>query len=261
MRQSGQIIVLMYHIIATDVTRPEWTRTPAELRDDIALLEAEGYFPINLRDLVHGRVDVPYGNSPVVLTFDDSTPGQYWLLPDGALDPDCAVGIMQAAAAEGDWAPRATFFPLLEGEDPQRIVFGQPEWREQKLRDLVAWGYEVGSHTVSHLRLNEIPAEEVRRQLALSKATLEEMIGGGYQVESLATPYGAYPESDDLFEGSYQGISYDYRAVVEVGGGPCPSPLSPEFDPRHIPRVNATGSALRDLVEHFKRHPELRFWA
>jgi hypothetical protein len=49
--------------------------------------------------------------------------------------------------------------------------------------------------------------------------------------------------------------------VVEVGGGPCPSPLSPEFDPLHIPRVNVTGSALRDLVEHVKQHPELRFWA
>ena len=261
MRQDGQIIVLMYHIIATDVTRPEWTRTPAELRNDIALLKAEGYFPINLRDLVHGRVDVPGGDSPVVLTFDDSTPGQYRLLPDGALDPDCAVGIMQAATADGDWAPRATFFPLLEGEDPQRIVFGQPEWGVHKLRDLAAWGYEVGSHTVSHLRLNEISAEEVRRQLALSKAMLEEMIGGGYQVESLATPYGAYPGSDDLFSGTYQSIAYHYRAVVEAGGGPCPSPFSPAFHPLHIPRINVTGPALRDLVEFYRGRPDLRFVA
>jgi len=130
MRHSGQIIVLMYHIIATDVTRPEWTRTPAELSNDIALLKAEGYFPINLRDLVHGRVEVPGGNSPVVLTFDDSTPGQYRLLPDGALDPDCAVGILQAAAAEetGLTGRRSS---VAGGGRPQRIVFGQPEWRVQ----------------------------------------------------------------------------------------------------------------------------------
>ena len=59
MREAGRIMVLMYHIIAADVTRPEWTRTPAEFREDIALLKAEGYYPINLRDLAHGRLDVP----------------------------------------------------------------------------------------------------------------------------------------------------------------------------------------------------------
>ncbi len=261
MRQSGQIMVLMYHIIAADVTRPEWTRTPAEFRDDIALLKADGYYPINLRDLAHRRVDVPAGKSPVVLTFDDSTPGQYRLLPDGSLDPQCAVGIMQAAVTEGDWASRATFFPLLDVEACERVVFGQPEWKTEKLRNLVGWGYEVGSHTISHLRLNEIPAEEAKRQLALSKAMLEEMIGRGYVVESLATPYGAHPHSDGLFSSAYKGIPYDYRAVVEVTGGPCPSPFSPEFDPLHIPRVNVTGVTLAELVEYFRQHPETRFRA
>lgn len=259
MRETGQIMVLMYHIVAADVTRPEWTRTPTDFRDDIALLRAEGYYPVNLRDLSHGRMDVPAGRSPVVFTFDDSTPGQYRLLPDGSLDQECAVGIMQAAVAEGDWAARATFFPLLDVEASERVVFGQPDMKSEKLQNLVEWGYEVGSHTISHLRLNEIPAEEARRQLALSKAMLEDMIGGGYQVESLAPPYGAYPETDSLFKGTYQGVAYDYRAVVEVGGGPCPSPFSPGFRPLHIPRVKVTGTALRELVEYFKQHPEMRF--
>jgi len=261
MLETGRIMVLMYHIIAAEVTRPEWTRTPADFRDDIALLKSEGYYPINLRDLAHGRVDVPAGRSPVVLTFDDSTPGQYRLLSDGSLDPECAVGIMQTAVAEGDWASRATFFTLLDTEASERVVFGQPEKKSEKLRNLVDWGYEVGSHTISHLRLNEITAEEARRQLALSKVMLEEMIGGGYEVESLAPPYGAYPESDSVFTGTYQGVAYDYRAVVEVGDGPCPSPFSPDFRPSHIPRVKVNGTALRELVEYFKRHPEMRLWA
>ena len=107
--------------------------------------------------------------------------------------------------AEGDWASRATFFPLLDAEASERVVFGQPEKKSEKLRNLVDWGYEVGSHTISHLRLNEIPAEEARRQLALSKVMLEEMIGGGYEVESLAPPVRRLPGKRQYLHGRLRG--------------------------------------------------------
>jgi hypothetical protein len=62
--------------------------------------------------------------------------------------------MLQAAVAAGDWAPKASFFPLLYVDPPANIVFGQPDYAEQKLRRLVAWGYEIGSHAVTHQDLS-----------------------------------------------------------------------------------------------------------
>lgn len=281
-------MVLMYHIIGPGEELSEWTRSPDSFRRDLELLQAEGYWPINLRDLVRAHaswvdrrggfadeavdagprtggtspvelLSAPGGTAPVVLTFDDSTQGQYRVLPDGRLDPDCAVGIMQAAVARGAWAPQATFFPLLEMPTPERVVFGQPQWGERKLRSLVDWGYEVGSHTLSHLKLDDASPADAVRELALSKAVLERMIGGGFEVETLALPYGLYPDSDTLFAGAFEGIEYRYRGVVQVGGGPCPSPFSTGFDPLHIPRIQVTGLALDEQIAFFRKHPELHF--
>ncbi|MCL5942449.1 MAG: polysaccharide deacetylase family protein [Actinobacteria bacterium] len=256
--ELGLIPVLEYHLIGTPES--QWTRTPENFRKDIALLKSEGYYPINLRDLVTGAIDIPAGKTPVVLTFDDSSPGQYRLLEDGSLDPDSAVGILQAAVAAGNWAPRGTFFILLDVRPKDKMVFGQPESRRRKLKQLVAWGYEVGSHTVTHLNLKKAPREESVKQLALSKATLEQYIGGGYQVETISIPFGEYPADDALLSrGEWEGKGYAYIGAVEVAGGPSPSPYSTEFRPLHIPRIQVTGDALANTLQMFKDNPELRY--
>jgi hypothetical protein len=83
--EMGKIPVLEYHIIGT----PEdtYNRSPEHFREDIALLESQGYYPINLRDPASGNIDIPAGKSPVALTFDDSSEGQYCILDDGTWTP------------------------------------------------------------------------------------------------------------------------------------------------------------------------------
>jgi peptidoglycan/xylan/chitin deacetylase (PgdA/CDA1 family) len=262
--EMGQIPVLMYHHF--DTKEAEWTRTPENFRSDIALLKAENCYPINLRDLAAGNIDIPAGKTPVVITFDDSSPGQYRILDDGTLDPDCAVGILQAAVDAGDWASRATFFCLLDVNPKERILWGQPELKQGKLVDLVDWGYEVGSHTITHLNLSDASVEDAVWQLAESQATLEELIGGGYQVTSIAIPFGEYPDSDDILAGGeYEGITYAYTAAVSIALRVCPSPFSSKFEPLHIPRIRGgqnpvTGQTyLADALQSFKDHPELRY--
>lgn len=255
--EMGQVLVLMYHLIDSEET--EWTRTPENFRKDIALLKAEGFYPINLRDLASGNIDIPAGKSPVAITFDDSSPGQYRILDDGSTDPDCAVGIMQAAVEAGGWASRASFFVLLDVVPKERELFGQ-EKQQEKLHNLVDWGYEIGSHTVTHLNLKEASKTEAMKQLAQSQATLEDMIGGGYKVTSLSIPYGEYPSSDDLIKsGKYEGTSYAYSAAVSIANTPSASPFSTEFDPLHIPRVRGSVNYLADVVKKFKSNPELRY--
>lgn len=253
--EMGRIPVLMYHAIKKTIVPPE------RLREDIDLLKAAGFYPTTIREMAEGRMDIPAGKSPVVLTFDDSSPTHYRIFDDGSLDPDCAVAILQAAVAAGDWAPKASFFPLLYVDPPANIVFGQPAYAEQKLRDLVEWGYEVGAHTVTHQDLSVATPGRIKKELAQSQSQLETMIGGGYQIYTLNPPYGEYPDDESLLTaGEYEGVTYEYSAVLMAAGRSAPSPFSSKFDPIHIPRITAyPKNTVPDLVEYFENHPELRF--
>jgi peptidoglycan/xylan/chitin deacetylase (PgdA/CDA1 family) len=239
------VLVLEYHRIGEPEGR--WQRTPANFRADLERLLADGYYPVNLRDLAAGDLGmVPRGKRPVVLTFDDSAEGQFRMLSDAQVDPTSAVGILLDfhQAHPADWPLRATFFVLQDAEGPGRATFGQPEWTEQKLHKLVEWGMEIGGHTIGHANLAESAPEEVKRQLALSQTRLEGLLPG-YRLTSLSVPYGEYPEDESLLvSGEYQGQAYAYQAVVQVSGGLAPSPHTEAFDPYHIPRVQAIGSEL-----------------
>ncbi len=256
--EMGQVLVVMYHLIDSEET--EWTRTPENFRNDIALLKAEGFYPVNVRDLASGNIDIPAGKSPVVITFDDSSPGQYRILDDGSVDPDSAVGILQEAAKASDWASRASFYCLLDVVPKEREVFGQPDRQQEKLRNLVNWGYEVGSHTVSHLNLSEAGVDEATKQLAESQATLEELIGGEYAVTSISIPFGEYPADESILaSGEYDGITYSYTSGLALGSKPSASPFSTDFDPMHITRIRGSASYLTDAIQNFKDNPELRY--
>lgn len=257
--EMGDILILEYHTIA----RPEgrWTRTPENFRGDLEYLLTHGYYPVNLTDVVRKNLDhVPRGRRPVVLTFDDSTTGQFHYLEDGSIDPDCAVGILLAMheAYGDDWPLRATFFVLLCADEPGALLFRQSASGPQKVRALVDWGMEVGSHTIHHMNLAQITAEEVRWELAVSQNRIMALVPG-YTVRSFSVPYGAYPSDVSLLKGGYSesaDLRYRYEAAVQVGYGSAPSPLSPDFSPYFIPRVQAFQASLDQWFSYYERHPE-----
>jgi hypothetical protein len=97
--ELGTVPVMMYHRLTS---KPgEYDMTPAAFRAQVRRLLHSGYRPIDARDLARGRVDVPAGMTPVVLTFDDGSPGQFALRADGRLDPGCAAGILTAEVCQG----------------------------------------------------------------------------------------------------------------------------------------------------------------
>jgi peptidoglycan/xylan/chitin deacetylase (PgdA/CDA1 family) len=257
--ELGSIPVLEYHLIEEPEAR--WSRTPANFQADIDRLMEEGYYPINLIDLADGFIDVPLGLSPVVLTFDDSSLGQCRYTESGTPDATSACGILLRASEEHPdaWRMRATFFVLLDVDVPERILFGQPEWAEQKLRDLVGWGMEIGSHTISHYALDQNNPDQVAKQLALPEATVEAMVPG-YELRSLSPPFGIYPSDDVvLVSGSWGDSSYDLDAAVHVAGGVSVSPFDPVFDPLHITRVQATQGDIDEVLGHLAANPADRF--
>jgi len=238
--ELGSVPILEYHLIG----RPEgpWCRTPENFRRDLRMLYDAGYYPVRLLDYVAGRMDVPAGRSPVVLTFDDSSAGQFRvLMAKGGPRPDpaSAVGILEEfARLHPDFPARATFF-VLPGISRRLRLFGQPEFWAWKLNYLVQHGYELGNHSLWHQNLAQADPEEVARQLALAQDAVAVFVPG-YRLQSLALPFGAWPTPRGLAAtGSHQGLAYHHRAILLVGAGPAPSPADKRFDPLALPRIQA----------------------
>jgi peptidoglycan/xylan/chitin deacetylase (PgdA/CDA1 family) len=263
--ELGQIMVLMYHEIGAE--EAEWVRTPDNFRRDLETLYAGGYRLIAMNDLIDGHIDIPAGTTPVVLTFDDGTAGQFrYLEQDGkpVIDPDCAVAILEEFYKEHpDFGLAATFYIFYSGPP-----FAQPDYVEDKLAYLVERGFEIGNHTYAHVfpGLRSLSPDEARKELAYQVKTTREYLPA-YQVRSLALPYGSHP--DDLsyiVKGSYEGIDYHNEAILLVGSHPSPSPFHVNYNPAGIPRIRASelqeyvvGTGMYDWLEHFQENPENRY--
>jgi peptidoglycan/xylan/chitin deacetylase (PgdA/CDA1 family) len=101
----------------------------------------------------------------VSLTFDDSTADQMVALP-----------IMEKYAMPG------TFY-VISG------YVGEPGYLSRTdLATIAAKGHEIAGHTISHPDLTTVPAEEAKRQVCNSRATLTSW---GYPQTSFAYPYAA----------------------------------------------------------------------
>jgi peptidoglycan/xylan/chitin deacetylase (PgdA/CDA1 family) len=149
---------------------------------------------------------------------------------------------------------------LLDVDAPQRILFGQPEYADQKLKMIVNLGGEVGSHTVSHERLDLVSEERIRWQFAFSTHWLEERIGDGYKVISLSLPFGMYPQNEDLIRGGEsEGVSYAFSGAAEVAGGAERSPYADGFDPYHIARAQVVPNYIESIYATFENRPTLKY--
>jgi peptidoglycan/xylan/chitin deacetylase (PgdA/CDA1 family) len=258
--ELGRVMILEYHKI--DHPEERWTRTPENFRHDLDTLYARGYRLVALGDLLDGRIALPAGTTPVVLTFDDSSPGQFrYLEPSGApeLDPRCAVGILEAFAREHpDFGRGATFF-VLPGADPPNRLFNQPEHAGRKLQFLVSRGYEIGNHTLSHANLGKYDETTVRRQLAEAQTWIQRSVPG-YKIRALALPHGVYPKDVDwALSGSVKGVTYNHDAILKVSGGAASSPFSRDWDPARLPRIQAIESELKRWLRYFEQNPQERF--
>lgn len=255
--ELGQVMILMYHEIGHPES--EWCRTPDNFRQDLDTLYRKGYRLISLNDFIDGNIDIPAGTSPVVLTFDDGSGGQFRYLENGTLDPDCAVAILEDFYRQyPDFGLAATFFIYYEHP------FRQDEHIQSKLNYLAQKGLEVGNHTYTHENLRRLSPGEARRQLALHIRRTRDYLSG-YQVRSLALPYGEHPDQMDyIISGTWEDISYYHEAVLLVGANPAPSPFSHDFNPAALPRVRASemftaGVGIYEWLEILDEHPDRRF--
>jgi len=153
--------ILNYHSVgpvADDYTVPE-----AAFAQQLDWLAAQGFHTASLNQLVEHRLPP----RPVILTFDDGK-------------EDALTTVLPALRKRG---MVGSFFVITS-------LIGQPGYLSwDDVRALAAAGMEIGSHTVDHARLADLPDDRVRAELMDSKRELEAHLQK--PIEALAYPYNS----------------------------------------------------------------------
>jgi len=258
--ELGRVMILEYHKV--DYPEERWTRTPENFRRDLESLYRRGYRLLGLNALLERKIDLPAGTTPVILTFDDSSPGQFRYIEENGrlvVDPKCAVGILEAFGREHpDFGHVATFYVLPGASKPNRL-FNQPEYEGRKLQYLARQGFEIGNHTLWHANLGKYDEIIVRGQIAEAQQWIQRHVPD-YRIRTIALPHGVYPKDVSwAVRGMAKGTTYNHEAILMVAGGPAPSPFSRSFDPLRLPRIQAVERDLAYWLAYFDQHPEERF--
>ena len=270
--ELGVIPVLEYHVFTTDPDQEaQFARTIDDFKADLQWLYDNGFSVVPLKDVVQNNIRAPAGKKPVVLTFDDSTAGQFRYLigADGGvtIDPNSAVGVMEAFYAAHPDFGRGGFFGVLPNEafcfswQLEEREDDQNEYCGQKLTWLLDNGYEVGNHTLNHTDLRDLDDDEFLEEVGGAIDALK-AYDARIEANILVMPFGNYPDVETkqhqrawLREGfTWEGNDYLIIACLMVGSNPTESPVSTEFDSMWIARMQVFDEDAN--VEDAEGNPE-----
>jgi peptidoglycan/xylan/chitin deacetylase (PgdA/CDA1 family) len=194
---APNISVLMYHQVGHFV-QPQNHRAcfcdVGRFRAQMALLKYAGYRVISMADAYAALfTGAALPSRSVVLSFDDG----YQNFADHALPvltdfgyPSVLFAVSGLLGQSARWlADAADSAPLLSAS---------------ALSELRSAKVEIGSHSVSHPRLSKLESAQVWREIADSKAALEDLLSA--PVPFFAYPYGDYNAAvrDAVAQAGYQ---------------------------------------------------------
>lgn len=274
--ELGFVPILEYHVITTNPKEvAQFVRLADDMRADLQWLYDNDFHVVPLSDVVDNTIQVPPGKHPVALTFDDGTSSHFSYLEDASgkivmdkngdpvIDPDCAVGILEAFYAEHpDFGHGAHFAPLIFN------AFAYPDTEQDALFDQkVLWmvenGYEIGNHTHQHNNLTDIPNEEFMMAIGEPQIFMDNLLGDhpGNASDIITLPYGSTPDADihpDQREMMRNGFTYNgqhisIRGAMLVGADPAPSPAGIQWDKLWIPRIQMFKESIDFWFGMFER--------
>ncbi len=212
-----RIPILMYHVTESapaGTPFPELWVSPETFADQMQAIEDAGYTAITMRDAEDywaGRRRVP--RKPIVLTFDDGYRSH--------------VGVALPELEKRGW-PGVLYLEVAALKKP-----GAEGIPEADVRKLIAAGWELGAHTMTHPDLTTLDAAALTEEIAGSRKLLRKRFGGA--VDAFCYPAGKY---DDTVIAAVEDAGYASATTVEEGlAGPGDEPFT-----RHRIRVNGSDS-------------------
>lgn len=217
-----RVPILMYHVIDTP---PPGTPNldlwvdPSEFQRQMTWLAAHGYHAVTLDQwwtAWHGGARLP--PRPIVISMDDGFRGWY----------------TQAAPilAQLGW-PAVMNVAMSHVGRLQKPPAGGPtraQWQIQPymLRALLAAGWELDSHSLTHPHLTPLSADQLAAEVGQSRTALE--VYGGL-VDFFCYPYGEY---DPAVVAAVRAAGY--AGATTVAGGIASS----AGDPYRLPRIDVS---------------------
>jgi peptidoglycan/xylan/chitin deacetylase (PgdA/CDA1 family) len=213
------IPVLMYHRVcaSTETARvtSDFVVAEATLRKQLTYLSARGYRTPSVTQALEA-VDAVEARRSVLLTFDDGYLDNYAI----ALPILQELGFTATVFVLANATQRVNFWDYASATASAALM-GPAE-----IRAMVDAGITIGSHGISHRRLDALSDEEARRELVASKALLEDLTGK--PVDLFAYPFGVVtPRLKDMVRDA------GYLGAFAVNSGP----FDFQADPYEIRRV------------------------
>ena len=204
----GEVPILTYHRLGSS---PGFAR-------QVAALERRGYRAVTLGRVWrswHGEAALP--RRPVVLTFDDGYLSQY-----------------RTAAR----TLRARGWPGVLNLQVGRLGVAGGLTRAQ-VRRMLADGWELGSHTLSHPDLTAVGPERLRRELVGSREAIQREFG--VTTDFFCFPYGRFDSAAKaaVRAAGYLAATTTHRGLASPGGDPYELPrvsVSPRTSPSALMR-------------------------
>ena len=273
--ELGKVPVMMYHgirektsgstgTIGGNVDKDGYNRTPEAFRKDLEFYYKNNYRMVRLSDYINGNIDIEYGKSPIVLTFDDGNEDNIKVteLDENGniiIDPNSAVGILEEFKKKHPDAPVTAIFFVNGG------LFNQPQYNDKIIKWLIDNGYDVGNHTQNHLDIKSSSSDKVQKEIVYVYKKLEEIIPGKYS-KIIALPFGSpysktHANYQYVLNGSYEDYTYNTVAALRVGWEPELSPYDKDFDMTFLKRCRAYDNNGKefDIEMVFKLLEETRY--
>jgi peptidoglycan/xylan/chitin deacetylase (PgdA/CDA1 family) len=184
--------VLLYHGVRDHPIKglERWTLSRAAFAEHAAAIVDSGRVPLTMSGLAAClRGEAPLPADPVAVTFDDG-----W---------DDTLPAVELLAVHG--VASTTYV--------QTGRLGGADWLDAagvRALDALGDGVEVGAHTVDHQRLDELSGIALEREVAGSKAHLEDVLG--HAVAGFAYPHGAH---DERSRAAVIAAGYTHAAAVK----------------------------------------------
>jgi peptidoglycan/xylan/chitin deacetylase (PgdA/CDA1 family) len=227
---STRLSVLLYHAIEDmehDPVLAEFSVPPARFAEQIDGLRERGWTFVDL-DTALAAMDSgpPLPEKAVLLTFDDA----YADLRDEVCPlleergiPAVAFAVAGHVGGSNEWDSE---------NDSEALELLCPDG----LREIAGRGVEIGSHTITHPPLTELPAEQVDREVGGSAERLDAM--GLPRPRAFAYPYGRW---DEGVAAAVREAGYEVAFTVDRGV------VEPDSDPHALPRfaVHADDTARK----------------
>ncbi|MGI8576928.1 MAG: polysaccharide deacetylase family protein [Nocardioidaceae bacterium] len=180
-RVGTTVPVLMYHSISktcTQAFRP-FTVSPALFASHVDLLVRAGYTTLTISDLADlRRSRRPPPARAVAITVDDA----FADFSVNALPVLAGAGLRATLYVPTGYVGATSRWLIAEGEQARRLL----NWAE--LVSIDEQGVECGAHTHSHPQLDLVGRRFAAREVALSKALLEDQLQ--HEIRTFAYPFG-----------------------------------------------------------------------